>query len=60
MPNGAPNALIAEYEALIEKLLGALSPANHGLAVDLASLPEQVRGFWPGERGVDGTNAGEA
>ena len=43
----AERALIAEYEALIEELLGALSPANHGPAVDLASLSEQVRGFGP-------------
>jgi indolepyruvate ferredoxin oxidoreductase len=38
-------ALIAEYEATIERLLGKLSPANHGLAVQIASIPEEIRGF---------------
>ena len=37
--------LIVEYERTIERLLAALSPANHALAVDLASLPERIRGF---------------
>jgi len=34
-----------EYEARIDELLAGLTPANHGLAVEIASLPEQVRGF---------------
>ncbi|HSU78130.1 MAG TPA: DUF6537 domain-containing protein, partial [Burkholderiales bacterium] len=38
-------ALIAEYEATIERLLAGLKPANHALAVQLASLPEEIRGF---------------
>jgi indolepyruvate ferredoxin oxidoreductase len=37
--------LIAEYEGRIEELIGHLSPQRHALAVRLASLPEQVRGF---------------
>lgn len=37
--------LIIEYEDLIGSLLGALSPANYRLAVDLALLPEDLRGF---------------
>jgi indolepyruvate ferredoxin oxidoreductase len=37
--------LIRDYEALVEQLLDRLSPENHGLAVELASLPEQIRGF---------------
>jgi len=37
--------LIAEYEADVEKLLAKLSPANHSLAVQIASLPEDIRGF---------------
>jgi indolepyruvate ferredoxin oxidoreductase len=38
-------ALIGEYEALVDELLGALAPHNHALAVELARLPEQVRGY---------------
>ena len=38
-------ALIAEYEALIRELATALSPDNHALAMEIASLPEQIRGF---------------
>jgi indolepyruvate ferredoxin oxidoreductase len=37
--------LIAEYEADVEKLLAKLSPANHSLAVQIASVPEDIRGF---------------
>ncbi len=37
--------LIREYEALIEELIAAVSPENHRLAVELASLPEHIRGF---------------
>jgi indolepyruvate ferredoxin oxidoreductase len=39
--------LIAEYEALLEEIAGRLSPATHAVAVDLASLPEHIRGFGP-------------
>jgi indolepyruvate ferredoxin oxidoreductase len=38
-------ALIAEYERTVEQLLARLSPANHALAVQIASLPEEIRGF---------------
>jgi len=38
-------ALIAEYEADVERLLAKLSPANHSLAVQIASVPEDIRGF---------------
>ncbi|MBL8673933.1 MAG: indolepyruvate ferredoxin oxidoreductase family protein, partial [Rhodospirillales bacterium] len=38
-------ALIGEYEALVEEVLGKLSAANHGLAVQLASLPDEMRGY---------------
>src|SRR5438477_6826925 len=38
-------ALISEYEADIERLLAKLSPANHSLAVQIASLPDEIRGF---------------
>jgi indolepyruvate ferredoxin oxidoreductase len=38
-------ALIGEYRAMIDKLLPALSAENYATAVELASLPEQIRGF---------------
>ncbi|MGZ3185141.1 MAG: indolepyruvate ferredoxin oxidoreductase family protein, partial [Telluria sp.] len=38
-------ALAAEYRAMIEGLLPQLTAANLAVAVELASLPEQVRGF---------------
>ncbi len=37
--------LIAEYEALVETLLAGLAAERHALAVELASIPEQIRGF---------------
>jgi indolepyruvate ferredoxin oxidoreductase len=38
-------SLIVEYERAVEELLSGLSPANHALAVEIASLPEEMRGF---------------
>src|SRR5581483_10520495 len=38
-------ALISEYEAIVERLLAKLSAENHALAVQIASLPEAIRGF---------------
>ena len=38
-------ALIGEYEALVAELLAGLSPANHALAVKLASIPDEIRGY---------------
>jgi indolepyruvate ferredoxin oxidoreductase len=38
-------ALIAEYEACIERLLAGLTPQNHALAVQIAALAEDMRGF---------------
>ena len=38
-------ALIAEYEQTVERLLGKLSSENLALAVQLASLPDEIRGF---------------
>jgi indolepyruvate ferredoxin oxidoreductase len=38
-------ALIVEYREMIEALLGKLTAENAAVAVELASLPEQVRGF---------------
>jgi indolepyruvate ferredoxin oxidoreductase len=38
-------ALIGEYRQMIEALLPTLSGENYATAVELASLPEQIRGF---------------
>jgi indolepyruvate ferredoxin oxidoreductase len=38
-------ALIAEYESLMAELLAALAPHNHALAVELARIPEHIRGY---------------
>ena len=37
--------LIADYERTLEQLLAQLTPDNHGLAVQIASIPEEIRGF---------------
>jgi len=37
--------LIQDYEAMLEKVLPALTPDNHHLAVGLAAIPEKIRGF---------------
>jgi indolepyruvate ferredoxin oxidoreductase len=37
--------LIVDYEALVAELCTRLSPANHALAIELASIPEQIRGY---------------
>ena len=38
-------ALIIEYRAMIDTLLQRLDKDKHALAVELASLPDQIRGF---------------
>jgi indolepyruvate ferredoxin oxidoreductase len=38
-------ALISEYERSVEALLAGLSRDNHALALEIASLPEAIRGF---------------
>ena len=38
-------ALVGEYEKLVDELLGRLAADNHDLAVELASIPEDVRGY---------------
>ncbi len=38
-------ALIGEYETLVDELVAALAPHNHALAVELAQVPEHIRGF---------------
>jgi indolepyruvate ferredoxin oxidoreductase len=37
--------LIDDYEALVRNIAGRLTQSNHALAVELARLPEQIRGF---------------
>ncbi len=39
--------LIRDYEDLVEQILKSLNEQNHALAVALASVPEQIRGFGP-------------
>jgi indolepyruvate ferredoxin oxidoreductase len=39
--------LIGDYRALIEELLIGLTARNHAIAVECASLPDQVRGYGP-------------
>ncbi|MGE5338901.1 MAG: indolepyruvate ferredoxin oxidoreductase family protein [Gemmatimonadota bacterium] len=41
----AERALIGEYERLVDEVLGKLAADNHALAVALATLPEEIRGY---------------
>ena len=43
----AERVLIAEYEAAVDLVLAQLTPANHRAAVELLSLPDEIRGFGP-------------
>jgi indolepyruvate ferredoxin oxidoreductase len=38
-------ALIGQYEALVDELLKTLSPANHALAIKLAAIPDDIKGY---------------
>jgi indolepyruvate ferredoxin oxidoreductase len=38
-------ALIGEYEQLVDELLAKLNADNHAVAIELASLPEEIRGY---------------
>ncbi len=38
-------ALIAQYRGSLEQVLPALNAGNHALAVDIARIPEQIKGF---------------
>jgi indolepyruvate ferredoxin oxidoreductase len=38
-------ALIGEYRASIEELLRGLNASNHALAVEIARIPEEIRGY---------------
>jgi indolepyruvate ferredoxin oxidoreductase len=37
--------LITWYEQLVDELAAGLTPANHDLAVEIASIPESIRGY---------------
>ena len=39
--------LVAEYEAALEEILARLTPDTLATAIDLAALPERIRGFGP-------------
>jgi len=38
-------ALVGAYEALVDEILATLAPHNHAIAVELASVPEHIRGY---------------
>ena len=38
-------ALISDYERVIDELLAGLDHTNHDLAVQIAQIPEQIRGY---------------
>ncbi len=38
-------ALIAQYQSSIDAMLGQLHANNHALAVEMARIPEQIKGF---------------
>jgi indolepyruvate ferredoxin oxidoreductase len=38
-------ALIADYRDSIEEILATLAPHNHGAALQVALIPEQIKGF---------------
>ena len=38
-------ALIVEYRASIDEVLAGLNAANHGVALDIARIPEQIKGY---------------
>lgn len=38
-------ALIAEYRSSLEEVLDGLSESRHGLALEIARIPEQIKGF---------------
>jgi indolepyruvate ferredoxin oxidoreductase len=53
--------LIVDYEATLRELATALGPDNHALAIEIASLPEQIRGFGPiKQRNLERVKAREA
>jgi len=43
----AERSLISQYEDDVARLLANLTPGNHAIAVALAQLPQEIRGFGP-------------
>ncbi|MFZ1428618.1 MAG: indolepyruvate ferredoxin oxidoreductase family protein [Geminicoccaceae bacterium] len=43
----AERALIGEYELVVDEILRGLTPVSHATAVELASIPDRIRGFGP-------------
>ena len=41
----AERALITEYREVIDQLLAGLTEGNHALAVEIAALPDMIRGY---------------
>jgi indolepyruvate ferredoxin oxidoreductase len=41
----AERALLADYEACLRRLIDGLTPYNHALAVKIASVPDEIRGY---------------
>ncbi len=39
--------LIGDYEMMIEEILSSLNSENHSIAVELANVPDAIRGFGP-------------
>jgi indolepyruvate ferredoxin oxidoreductase len=39
--------LVADYEILLGEIIEQLTPNNHRIAVELAMIPEKIRGFGP-------------
>jgi indolepyruvate ferredoxin oxidoreductase len=39
--------LVADYERLLGEIVEQLTPSNHRIAVELAMVPEKIRGFGP-------------
>ena len=37
--------LLAEYETLVDEICAKLAPHNHAKAVELARVPEHIRGY---------------
>ncbi len=37
--------LIEEYIQLLDQIIAKLTPVNHGAAVALASVPDEIRGY---------------
>jgi len=53
--------VIAEYDAILRELAASLTPDNHALAIEIASLPAKMRGFGHVKaRNVESTKACEA